>query len=93
MQQLLTCTLWPGALGELDKRLWPKNYDRVELIPLSPADASAASYETQRIYESIAVKNPHFLSGPLLREKNHLKMLYVKEQAGILQWITPRQDF
>ncbi|OFR98049.1 hypothetical protein HMPREF2756_08505 [Rothia sp. HMSC067H10] len=26
-----------------------------------------------------------FLSGPLLREKNHLKMLYVKEQAGILQ--------
>ena len=48
-----------GSLGELDKRLWPKNYDRVELIPLSPADASAASYETQRIYESIAVKNPH----------------------------------
>ena len=74
-----------GTLGELDKRPWPKNYDRVELIPLSPADASAASHEAQRIYESIAVKNSNFLSGPLLREKNHLKMLYVKEQAGILQ--------
>ena len=49
-----------GTLGELDKRPWPKNYDRVELIPLSPADASAASHEAQRIYESIAVKNSNF---------------------------------
>ena len=67
--QQLDMHIVAGSLGELDKRLWPKNYDRVELIPLSPADASAASHEARRIYASTADKNPNFLEWATAQSK------------------------